>query len=183
LIGRLDEAERALGEMNAGALPPPLATAIDLVAAGIAIRRLQIETARAALGRAERAASQTGITALAAEVENATLVLNTPAARVIARGEERLLLLDQVEMLLRSGALVVDACRRVVRNGGMVISLATRPVLFALIRALGEAWPDDVSRNCLSQRPFGASKPTRPIARDYGSRWGGFASSFGCWRR
>lgn len=154
LIGRLDEAERALGEMNAGALPPPLATAIELVAAGIAIRRLQIETARAALGRAERAASQTGIAALAAEVENATLALNTPAARVIARGEERLLLLDEVETLLRSGTLVVDAGRHVVRKAGMVISLATRPVLFALVRTLAEAWPDDVSRDSLVATVF-----------------------------
>lgn len=154
LIGRLDEAERALGEVNSGALPPPLAAAVELVVAGIAIRRLQIETARAALGRAERAASQTGIVALTAEVENASLALNTPAARVIAHGEERLLLLDEVEALLRSGTLVVDACRHVVRNAGMVISLATRPVLFTLVRALGEAWPADVSRDSLVATAF-----------------------------
>lgn len=162
LIGRLDEAERALGEMNAGGLPPPLATAMELAAAGIAIRRLQIETARAALGRAERAASQAGIAALAAEVETATVALNTPAARVIARGEERLLLLDEVEMLLRSGTLVVDACRHVVRNAGMVISLATRPVLFALVRALGETWPDDVSRDSLVATVFRGKQADEP---------------------
>src|SRR3546814_6375223 len=74
-----------------------------------------------------------------------------PAARVIAHDEERLLLLDEVEALLRSGTLVVDACRHVVRNAGMVISLATRPVLFALARALGEAWPADVSRDSRSE--------------------------------
>ncbi len=32
---------------------------------------------------------------------------------------------------------------------GTVVSLATRPVLFALARALGEAWPEDVSRDTL----------------------------------
>lgn len=149
LIGRIDEAERALGELDAAALPPSLAVAAELIATGIAIRRLQIETARAALRRAERAASQTGIAALSAEVENASLALNTPAARVIARRTERLLLLDEVETLLRSGALVVDACRHVVRNAGRVVSLATRPVLFALVRALGEASPADVSRDTL----------------------------------
>jgi hypothetical protein len=35
-------------------------------------------------------------------------------------------------------------------------SLATRPVLFALARALGEAWPNDVARDVLLTRAFGA---------------------------
>jgi hypothetical protein len=35
-----------------------------------------------------------------------------------------------------------------------VISLATRPVLFALARALGEAWPGDVARDALVARVF-----------------------------
>jgi len=39
-------------------------------------------------------------------------VLNTPAACLMARGEERLLLLEEVEALLVSRALVVDACRQ-----------------------------------------------------------------------
>ena len=51
--------------------------------------------------------------------------------------------------------LVVDACRNVVRDAGAVVSLATRPVLFALARALGEAWPGDVSRDTLVARAFG----------------------------
>jgi hypothetical protein len=58
--------------------------------------------------------------------------MSTPAARLIARGEERPLLLEEVEALLASEVLVVDACRHVVRDAGMVVSLATRPVLFAL---------------------------------------------------
>src|SRR5439155_1216325 len=103
----------------------------------------------AALARAERAARHAGIAALTAEVESASLVLNTPAARLIARGEERLLLLEEVEALLASRALVVDACRLVVRDARTVVSLARRPVLFALARALGEAWPGDVPRGTL----------------------------------
>jgi hypothetical protein len=63
--------------------------------------------------------------------------------------------LDEVEALLASGALVVDACRNVVRDAGTVVSLATRPVLFALARALGEAWPADVPRKALVARAFG----------------------------
>ena len=42
------------------------------------------------------------------------------------------------------------------RNGSRVVSLATRPVLFALARALGEAWPGDLSRDVLLARAFGA---------------------------
>jgi hypothetical protein len=82
--------------------------------------------------------------------------MNTPAARLMVRGEERLLLLDDVEALLASKALVVDACRHVVREAGVVVSLATRPVLFALARALAEAWPADVSRGTLLARAFRA---------------------------
>jgi hypothetical protein len=111
---------------------------------------------RAALGRAGHAAREARIPALLAEVESASGVLDTPAARLIARGEERLLRLDEVEALLGSGALVVDACRHVVRDAATVVSLATRPVLFALVRALGEAWPADVPRATLLARAFGA---------------------------
>jgi hypothetical protein len=126
------------------------------VVAGIAIRRLQTKEARAALDRAARAARQAGIPALTAEVESAFLVLSTPAARLITSGRERLLLLDEVEALLASKALVVDACRHAVRDEGQVVSLATRPVLFALARALGEAWPGDVTRDTLIARAFGS---------------------------
>jgi hypothetical protein len=156
LIGRLDEAERGLTNFDAAALPPALRAAHELVVAGIAIRRLQTKNARAALAEAERAARQSGIAALIAEVESTALLMNTPAARVIAPGEERLLRLDGVEALLASGALVVDACRHVVREGETVVLLATRPVLFALARALGEAWPADLSRSALLARAFRA---------------------------
>ena len=42
------------------------------------------------------------------------------------------------------------------RGGGIVVPLATRPVLFALVRELAEAWPGDVSRSTLLLRAFGA---------------------------
>ncbi len=157
LIGRLDEAEQALGGLDpALTLPPALTAAHQLVVAGIAIRRLRTTPARAALMRADHAARQANIPALMAEVETASQVMNTPAARLIARGEVRPLLLEQVEALLASDTLIVDACRHVVRNAGTVVSLATRPVLFALARALGEAWPADVSRSTLLARAFRA---------------------------
>ena len=155
LIGRLDEAECTLAELDPAPFPPALRTVHELVVAGIAMRRLRTKTARAALARAERAARHAGIPALTAEVECAFLALNTPAARRIARGEERLLPLEEVEALLASKAFVVDACRLVVRDESNVVSLARRPVLFALARALGEAWPRDVPRDTLVARAFG----------------------------
>ena len=154
LIGCVDEAERTLAELDPAPFAPASRTAHELVVAGIAMRRLRTKTARAALARAERAARHAGIPALTAEVESASLVLNTPAARLIARGAERLLLLEEVETLLASKALVVDACRHVVRTAGTVVPLATRPVLFALARALGEAWPEDVPRDTLIAQAF-----------------------------
>jgi hypothetical protein len=156
LIGRLDEAERALAGLDPAPFPPASRAAYELVVAGIAMRRLRTKAAQAALAQAERAARQASIPALMAEVESASLALSTPAARLIVRGEERLLLLEEVEAVLESGALVVDACRRVVRGADTVVPLARRPVLFALARALGEAWPGDLSRESLVKRAFRA---------------------------
>lgn len=158
LLGRLDEAERALAELDPAPFPPALRTAHELVVAGIALRRIQAQAARAALARAERAAQAANIPALTAEVEHAGRVLRAPAARLIAQGEERLLRLEEVETVLASRALVVDACRHAVGDAGTVVSLASRPVLFTLARALGEAWPGDVSRDQLVARAFRAKQ-------------------------
>ncbi len=158
LIGRLDEAEIRLAELDPSPLPAALRTAHELVVAGIATRRLRARAARTALARAEDAARHAGIPALAAEVESASLMLNTPTARLIARGAERPLLLDEVEALLASKSLVVDACRHVVRDAHAAVSLARRPVLFALARALGEAWPADVPRDRLVALAFGGKQ-------------------------
>ena len=156
LIGRLDEAERTLAEVDPSLFTPALRAAHELAAAGIAIRRVRTKEARAALARAARAAKEARIPALMAEVESASLALQTPAARLLANGDERLLLLDEVEALQSSTSLVVDACRNAVRDRRTVVALAGRPVLFELARALGEAWPNDVSREDLLARAFGA---------------------------
>ena len=160
LVGRLDEAERTLAGLDPAPFPPASRAAHELAVAGIAMRRLHARTARAALARAERAAQQAGIPALMAEVASAIRLLDTPAARLLAKGEERPLLLEEVEALQGSQALIVDACRHVVRQGsttgGTTVSLAGRPVLFALARALAEAWPADAARATLLARAFGA---------------------------
>jgi DNA-binding transcriptional ArsR family regulator len=156
LIGRVDEAEQTLAQLDPAPFPPASKVVHHLVVAGIALRRLRTKAARAALARAGRAARHARLPALTAEVESALLVLNTPAARLIASGRERLLLLEEVEALLASSALVVDACRYAVRDKGTEVSLARRPVLFALARVLGEAWPGDAPREMLVARAFGS---------------------------
>ncbi len=156
LIGRIEEAERALAEIDSASLPAASRTVHELVVAGIALRRLRTSVARAALARAKRIARNSRIPALMAEVEAASRVLTVPAARLIATHRERPVLLEEVEAVLSSGALVVDAFRHCVRHRRIVVSLATRPVLFALVRALGEAWPGDAARDVLVRRAFGA---------------------------
>jgi tetratricopeptide (TPR) repeat protein len=156
LIGRLAEAEQILAEIDSNVFSPALRSAHELVVAGIAMRRLRAKAARDALARAQRAGGEANIPALTAEIENTSRVLDAPAARLLAGGEERLLKLDGVEALLASPALVIDACRYVVRGANAAVSLATRPVLFTLARALSEAWPQDVSRDTLLRRAFRA---------------------------
>ena len=154
LLGRLELAEGMLAALDPGPVPAALRATHELLLAGIAMRRTRTGPARAALARAGEAARQSGIPALAAEVESALLTLRAPAARLISRGEERPLRLEEVETLLASNAFVVDACRHAVRQERKVISLARRPVLFTLARALGEAWPADVARDLLVARAF-----------------------------
>jgi len=154
LIGRVDEAEHSLAVLDGVLLPPALRTVYELIVAGVNLRRLHIQPARAAIARAELAAAQARIPALSAEVANAAFTLNTPAARLVMRGEQRLLKLDDIEALQRSTVLTADACRYAMRQANTEISLATRPVLFTLARALFEAWPSDVARDALIAHAF-----------------------------
>ncbi|MDN7888455.1 helix-turn-helix domain-containing protein [Burkholderia cepacia] len=156
LVGQLDDAERMLANLDPAPLPAASRAAHELIAAGIAMRRIRTQAARAALERARAAARDAGIAALTAEIDTAARVLDAPAARLIVRGTSRLVQLDEVETLFASNALVVDACRHTVRDARTTVSLARRPVLFVLARALGEAWPADVSRNALVAAAFRA---------------------------
>jgi hypothetical protein len=156
LMGRLDDAERMLADVDPAPFPPALRTGHELILAGIAMRRVRTKAAHDALARAALAARHARIPALDAEVESAIRILSAPAARLIASGDERVVMLKDVEVLRASKALIVDACHHVVRHVGAVTSLATRPVLFALARTLAEAWPGDVARDVLLARAFGA---------------------------
>lgn len=154
LIGRLDAAEAALAPMQPLSLPPALRAIHHLSAAGTAMRRMHARAAHAAIGRARHAAREAGVPALSAEVESLSEALDAPVARRLMRGSEDLLTLAQVEALIASGCLLVDACRFVVCAGETGLSLASRPVLFALARALAEAWPGDAARNDLITTAF-----------------------------
>jgi hypothetical protein len=152
LIGRLGEAGHAL----AGSSPasPALRCVHELVVAGIAMRRIRAKAARLAVARARSAARRASIPALAAEVEAVARMLDAPVARLVVRGQSRLVLLDDVETLFASKTLVVDACRYAVHHADITIPLASRPVLFALAQELAEAWPDDAPRHALIASAF-----------------------------
>ena len=156
LLGHLDASERALRMLDVDALPRTSRVGYWLVAAGIAMRRIRAEPARAALDRAWHAARETAVPALVAEVARASRSFDAPAAQLIAGDRKQPLGLVDVERLIASEALVVDACRGVVRSGTTIVALSSRPVLFKLARALAEAWPNDVSRETLIARAFGA---------------------------
>ena len=159
LLGRLDEAGAALARLDARGLPPSLAAVAELSAAELALRSLRTGPAQAALARAQEAADRARVPALLAEVAEARAVLGRPAARRLFAGGEQALRLEEVAALLDSGALVVDACRRGLGAGAEWRLLARRPVLFALARALAEAWPGDVDREALIACAFRTQYP------------------------
>jgi hypothetical protein len=156
LLGQLDEAERRLAKLDASPLPAAGRAIYELAVAGAALRRIDTRKASAAIARAERYAAHSGITALLAEVESARRLLEAPAAKLIVRGNKKLIRLADVGALFESNRLVVDACRCAVRKGRTIVVLSSRPVLFGLARALAEAWPGDMSRATLLARAFGA---------------------------
>lgn len=166
LLGRIDEARAALRHLDASGMPPSLQAIAELTAAELELRSLRAGPAQAAcaraqeaLARAYEAAHRAGVPALLAEVAEVRAALDRPAARRLADGREEELVLHQVAALYDSGALVIDACSRGLRCGGVWRPLAQRPVLFALARALAEAWPGEVERHALIWRAFGTRRP------------------------
>jgi DNA-binding transcriptional ArsR family regulator len=163
LLGRVDEAEDAMLELEDGA-PARLATVAALVAFEIALRGGRAGQAREALASAREAAARSGIGALSAEVEQAGRTLVLPAARLVSRSDARPLTLTEVEALLASPDLVVDGCRRTARRARQFVRLSRRPVLFALLCGLAQAWPGEARRDDLIERAFGA-RQTNPSYR------------------
>jgi tetratricopeptide (TPR) repeat protein len=158
LLGRVTEARDALDKLDLRVAPDMLTARAKLVAFEIALRRGRTALARAALDCARAAAERSGIDALCAEVERGECTLALPVARLIAGGKERPLVLGEVETVLASRHLIVDACRRVARSGRREVHLARRPILFALLRSLAEAWPGEATREMLCERAFRARR-------------------------
>ncbi len=127
LVGRIDRAEQALASTDWKGSPPALQAMFELARADVALRRVQTREAKTALVRARVASERAGIPALIAEVKTASLLLEVPSARSLERGVDRPLVLAEVEALLDSDDLVIDACRRTVRVARRIISwLAAR---------------------------------------------------------
>ena len=159
LLGRLEEAARAHATLSLADAAPALVAVAALGEAELALRGLRVAPAREALARAQAAASRARVPALLAEVVRAREAFERPAARRIDATGDRPLRLHEVAALLASGDLVVDACRRGVGNGPLWCPLARRPVLFALARALAQAWPEEVDREALIASAFGFRDP------------------------
>ena len=181
LIGCLDDAERKLAELNPAPFPPALRAAHELVVSGIAMRRLRTKTARAALARAAHAARDARIPALTAEVERASLVLNTPTARLIG--------------VARSAP---SCSRRSKHWRRRKRSSSTPAVMLCVTQAWWSRWPGvrccscwharwtkrgpETCRGARSSRGRSEpSSPTRRIERGCGSRSADFARRCGHW--
>lgn len=163
LLGRLEEAGVALAHLRRRGLPSRMHALLELLAADVAVRRLRPDDASVALRRALAAARASGIPALVADVRRAHDELAAPVGRLVERGVERLVALRDVARLAGSADVLVDTCRREIRQGTTAVSLRRRPVLLALAAALGESWPDDVTRETLVRRAFGRLRPTESV--------------------
>lgn len=159
LRGALVEAEQALARLDLRRAPPSLSAVAELTGAELALRSLHMAQAKAALVRARAAARRSRVPALQAEVMQLWGVLKRPAARRLFPDGEQVLCLDEVASLLASGAFVVDACRHGLAHNAHWLSLARRPVLFALARMLAQAWPGGVSRERLIAHAFRTRRP------------------------
>jgi len=164
LSGRCDEAEREVAMLQLSGAPVMHVAIVKLIAGDLAMRRIDPKAAAKALDDAHRAATMAGIPALVREVEGARQRLGEPAARLCEGGRVDPVDLFAVAELTGSSAMIVDGCRYRVIAGSENRDLTRRPVLFALLRALALAWPEDVAREDLARDVFDAS-PTNTAWR------------------
>jgi hypothetical protein len=159
LRGRVNDAQRALTLLDPGRAPAALRAELELTWAELHLRALDARAARAALERAERAGKSAAIPALLREASALRARLAAPIARSVSAGAERVLKVEQVAALLgQTQVLLVDARELTVRTQAARVAFARRPVLFALVRALAEAWPHGALRASLIQRAFSVSR-------------------------
>lgn len=155
VAGKGVEAERELAQLEVRRARPQLTAAAELLRAELALRRMDLDAARRAIARGQKAAQRAAIPALTRELECLHASLYAPAARLIERGELRVLQLTEVQRVLRQAQWLVDVCRRELRSGERRVSFQRKPVLLALLCCLGEASPSTVPRERLIERAFG----------------------------
>ncbi len=154
LLGRVSEARTAMTALGLVGQPPLLQAMGELISAEIALRELRMAAARMALNKAAKAAELVHISALMNEVQRANAMLDQPCARLVDAGGESELSADALYAILESDNVVVDACRRGLACGGQWQSLASRPVLFALLGELAQAGKSGVAREVLIAHVF-----------------------------
>jgi hypothetical protein len=180
LIGRLDEAERALAELDPARLPPALRAAHELAVAGIAMRRLLTKVMRAAPNRVERAAHRASIPALAAEAESASLDLVTPAARLIMREGGR----NEFSCSTRSKHCFHREYSWWTRAVSLYVThirwSRSRRVRYCsrLLAPWARRGLETCRETCSFHALFDRRSPMNRIARGYESKWGDFARCF-----
>lgn len=161
LIGHLQDAADGLAAIPPATGAPQQHALAALVRLELALRGLHLDQAQEALAQARDAARRAGIPALQAEVADAGAVLERVAARrwQPAAQQWQALRLADVAALLAGPDLVIDGCRHALQAHGWRLSLARRPVLFGLLRALAEAWPQAAPREALIECAFRLSPP------------------------
>jgi hypothetical protein len=154
LLGHLDEARRAIDGVLRGALPPDVRAVAWLARAELGVRTVAASDARAALSRARRALARAPHPLLEREIAACDDELTRPVARLQRSGALREADLFEVERASGGALLLVDACRRLAVSAGITVSLARRPVPFALLLVLARAFPASVPRDELALRAF-----------------------------
>jgi hypothetical protein len=158
LLGRLGEARHVVEKVVAMELPPDLLALAHLAQAEIAIRALAARAALDSLACARRCLEDAPHPLLERALAALQRELSRPVARILRAGTPRDADLFAIEDVSRGQVLLVDACRRLSIGGHVTIPLARRPVLFALLLALGRAWPASVARDELAARAFEARR-------------------------
>ena len=141
--------------------PPALAARVELTRGELALRGLRVADAAAARPRPRRRPRRR-IPALVAEIGRARRTLSAPSARLISAGVVR-----PVRLMRSRPYSLQRPCRRCPAGArfavGVAVFMAGRPVLFALVGALAEAWPGPMpaaiaSSSVLSRRALPTSR-------------------------
>jgi hypothetical protein len=130
---------------------PRLDASFALARAEMHLRALEAEAATRALASARWAARRAGHAVLLAEVDRLSTQLATPVATV--NGTQATL--AELERLFhRRDTFVVDGLRRRLLDPAGAVDLRRRPVLFALLATLAQAFPRAVPARALAAQAF-----------------------------